>query len=307
MDIAQIKMRALAFVLNKSKALSHKRSSVSQSEQSVKPKKLSAPHESLREEETLITFKPGCLSFRCNICGQACLVKVSELSREAAFCKSCGSTMRMRAIIHILSTELFGRSLALTDFPVKPDITGIGMSDWDGYARTLAHKFDYKNTFYHQEPKLNITRIDPALEGKFDFIIASDVFEHVCPPVSIAFENIGKLLKPNGVFIFSVPYSKDEETVEHFPELHDYQVIEADGRYILKNITKSGVSQVFENPVFHGGAGLTLEMRLFSESALIKEFHKAKLNKIKIYKDSDFDHGIHWDVDWSLPMSVRAS
>ncbi|MBA2339395.1 MAG: methyltransferase domain-containing protein [Pyrinomonadaceae bacterium] len=234
-------------------------------------------------------------------------MKVAELGRETAFCKSCGSTMRTRAIIHILSTELFGESLILPDFPVRTDITGIGMSDWDGYALMLARKFNYKNTFYHQEPKLNITHIDPALEGRFDFVISSDVFEHVCPPVSVAFENVRKLLKPDGVLIFTVPYSKEKGTVEHFPESHDYQIIETDERHILKNTTKGGVSQVFENLVFHGGDGLTLEMRLFSESSLMEEFHRAKLNKLKIYKDSDFDHGIHWGVDWSLPMSVKAS
>ncbi|MGH9903496.1 MAG: hypothetical protein ACRD68_16940, partial [Pyrinomonadaceae bacterium] len=79
----------------------------------------------------------------------------------------------------MLSTELFGESLALTDFPERRDISGIGMSDWDGYAAPLALKLGYQNTYYHQEPKLDITSIEPALESTLDFIISSDVFEHV--------------------------------------------------------------------------------------------------------------------------------
>lgn len=308
MDVAEIKMRALAFVLNKGKALSHKKNPVGQGEQSVKLEELSVAHvSSCEEEKTLIRFEPGCLTFRCNICGQACLVKVSELSREAALCQACGSTMRARAIINILSIELFGASLALPDFPVRRDLTGAGMSDWDGYALTLAEKFSYKNTFFHQEPKLDITNPDPALEGQFDFIISSDVFEHVAPPIALAFENVRKLLKPTGVLIFSVPYSKNRETIEHFPELHDYRIDEAEGHYTLRNITRDGVLQIFEDPVFHGGAGATLEMRVFSESSLLANFAQAGFSKVKICKAPDFEQGIYWEVDWSLPMSARLS
>ncbi len=108
---------------------------------------------------------------------------------------------------------------------------------------------------------MDITDLDPTLEGQFDFIISSDVFEHVAPPISMAFENVRKLLKPDGVLIFSVPYSKNQETVEHFPGLHNYRIVEAEGHYTLRNITRDGVLQIFENPVFHGGACSTLEMR----------------------------------------------
>jgi SAM-dependent methyltransferase len=169
--------------------------------------------------------------------------------------------------------ELFGKSLALPDFPVRHDITGIGMSDWGGYAKPLAGKLNYKNTYYHREPKLDIaaSTIDHALQGTLDFIVCSDVFEHVAPPISTAFENLRKLLKPSGVVIFSVPYGKAGKTVEHFPDLYDYEIVERDGRYVLKNTTKEGVRQTFEHVVFHGGPGAVLEMRQFSESSLLDD------------------------------------
>lgn len=181
------------------------------------------------------------------------------------------------------------------------------MSDWDGYAIPLSRKFNYRNTYYHQEPKFDITRFDPTLEGAFDFIISSDVFEHVPPPISKAFENIRKLLKPSGVLIFTVPYSKDERTVEHFPDLYDYRIIETGGHHILRNVTRNGVLQTFDDLIFHGGAGATLEMRLFSESSLREEFRRAGFSQVKIHKDADLSHGIYWSHDWSLPMSARAS
>jgi hypothetical protein len=41
--------------------------------------KLTIDYQRSYDKETLIAFEPGCLSFRCNICGQACLVKVADL------------------------------------------------------------------------------------------------------------------------------------------------------------------------------------------------------------------------------------
>lgn len=263
-----------------------------------------ATQPSLREDADGLC-DPGSLSFRCNICGQQSIVKVDELRREGPSCKTCGSSMRWRSIIFVLSMELFGESLTLSEFPTGLNISGVGMSDWDGYARGLARKFNFKNTHYHKEPKLDITSIDPALEGAFDFVISSDVFEHVIPPVSIAFKNARRLLKPNGVVVLTVPYKKDGTTVEHFPDLHDYQILEKNGHHILRNTTKEGIEQIFENLIFHGGAGSTLEMRVFSESSLLEEIRQAGFSKIKIYKDSNFCCGIYWKEDHSVPMSLR--
>jgi hypothetical protein len=247
------------------------------------------------------------LEFRCNICGACCAARREEIDRELRSCKACGSTVRWRSVIHVLSVELFGKSLALPDFPTRPDLTGIGMTDWGGYARLLAEKFNYRNTFFDREPSLDITNPPPDLRGTLDFIVSSDVFEHVAPPVSAAFMNLRSLLKDDGVVIFTVPYGKRGVTVEHFPDLYDYEIVETDGRYALKNITRTGAIQTFEDLVFHGGAGVTLEMRSFSESSLIGEFVAVGLRKIKIYNDPCPAYGIYWNVDWSLTMAVRVA
>ena len=231
---------------------------------------------------------------------------MAALDRETPNCEGCGSNVRLRAIIQILSFELFGRSLSISEFPIRSDIVGLGISDWEAYADGLARKFNYTNTYYHQEPKLDLRAIDANLEGTMDFLIATDVFEHIAPPISTAFENARRLLKPDGVLIFSVPYSKvGEETLEHFTQLHDYEVMEREGNHILRNVTEDGVEQIFDRLVFHGGIGSTLEMRLFSESSLQREFEQAGFGRVKIYKTPDFDHGIYWQFDWSLPLSAR--
>jgi hypothetical protein len=68
---------------------------------------------------------------------------------------------------------------------------------------------------------LNITSVDPACPNRYDFI--TDVYEHICPPISTAFENAYRLLKPGGVMIFTVPYVEGK-TREHFPNVREFSV-----------------------------------------------------------------------------------
>ena len=260
------------------------------------------------DQASAISCEPGTLFFRCNICGEHCQTALDQLDREAGSCKACRSCSRMRAVISILSTELFGKSLLLEDFPARPDIRGVGMTDWVGYAKTLAEKFSYQNTYYDQEPRLDISamQIPMHLLGN-DFIISSEVFEHVVPPVSRAFENVAKMLKPAGLFILTVPYTNGKETIEHFPDLYDFTIVKDHESFVLKNKTKDGTIQEFRNLVFHGGPGSTLEMRAFSENAIVQHLKNAGFHAIKIHREPDFPHGVWWPEPWALPISARRS
>src|SRR5260221_12282475 len=66
------------------------------------------------------------VSFRCNLCGTDCRVPATAISRETPSCDHCGSTVRCRAMVHLLTLELFGRSIALPDLQERRDIVGIG-------------------------------------------------------------------------------------------------------------------------------------------------------------------------------------
>ncbi len=209
----------------------------------------------------------------------------------------------MRAIVYALSRSIYGESRLLDDFPVDKGIRGIGMSDWAEYADRLQDRLDYTNTFYHQEPRLDITDIESSLEETMDFVISSDVFEHVTRPVSRAFVNTRRLLKPGGVFVFTVPYTKEgSETKEHFPVLDDFKIAERNGCYQLVNTTRRGDVEVFEDLVFHGGPGQTLEMRIFSEASVLRELEDAGFSRIEVLSQPVWEHGIYWPLAWSLPI-----
>ena len=245
------------------------------------------------------------IEFTCNLCGKPNQCATRELTREANSCTSCGSNVRTRAMLRALSLELFGTGLPLPDFPSMKSLRGIGTSDTAQYAARLAEKFDYKNTFHDRPPKLDIMRPSEDDLGKYDFVISSEVLEHVPPPVETAFANINRLLKPHGVLVLTVPYSLEDRTREHFSELHEFTVARLGGSSILLNRTQEGLLQVFENLVFHLGSGPSLEMRLFAECDLRAMLSGAGFSDVHVHSEDYAPFGIVQSEQWSLPLSAR--
>ena len=246
------------------------------------------------------------IAFRCNLCGSGARSPLSALARETPSCPRCGSTVRFRSIADLVVRELTGERAALSSLEPRRGVRGLGLSDAACYAAPLARVFDYENTYFHAEPRLDITAIDAARRGRYDFLIASDVFEHVAPPVSRAFDNALALLKPGGLFVMTVPYSLDEETVEHFPDLHDWSLEREGGAWTIANRTTDGRTQRFADLAFHGGPGATLERRLFSRDALLREFARAGFGRVRVADEPYLPFGILWREPWSVPLVARA-
>jgi SAM-dependent methyltransferase len=173
-------------------------------------------------------------------------------------------------------------------------------------ARRLAGKLRYTNTFYHQAPKLDIQSPPAEYLGRFRFVISSDVFEHVAPPIERAFDNLHRILAPGGVLVLTVPFTTEGGTVEHFPELHDYTIAREGDAFVLTNRTVDGRQQTFRDLVFHGGPGTTLEMRLFSEADLRRHLADAGFSDVQVHREPAFEFGIYWPEPWSVPITARA-
>ena len=243
------------------------------------------------------------ITFNCNLCGSSNTVET--IPWETPTCSSCGSNVRMRAIIYMLALELFGEARILPEFPRCENVKGFGMSDAQCYSALLAEKTNYTNTFYDRQPYLDITASHSDQHGTYDFILSSDVFEHVAPPIERAFEEAFHLLKPYGVLCITVPSVIADETDEHYPDLYQYSVIELAGEHVLINRKKDRTLEIHDNLVFHGGIGATLEMRVFAQADLVRKLRGAGFSDVVLQMDPVERFGIIFDGPWSRPLVAR--
>ncbi len=246
----------------------------------------------------------------CNICGYRLLATQDAISaREVRSCFACGSTLRFRAIMAALQSSLDGdgQVRVLERLPRRKHLTGIGMSDAGVYANTLASKFGYTNTFFHTEPLLDIRSPAAHQIGQFDFVVSSDVLEHVDGPPQRAFRNLHALLKPGGTLAFTVPYATEGATVEHYPELHDYRIEGQGAARVLVNVTTDGREQRFGDLCFHGGDGSTLELRRFSYPDLVRLLEAAGFRDIRLHDADHPEWGIVHRSKQGLPITAKAA
>ncbi len=230
--------------------------------------------------------------FTCNLCGQESSVP-GDFHREAGFCSHCGANVRFRALMLALSHYIHGKPVPLSAFAVNKNVKAMGLSDAPHYANRLAALFDYTNFFYHTEPFLDICNIESRMVGSFDLLVTSDVFEHVPPPRHIAFVNSWHLLKPGGLLLLTVPYTTLPKTVEHFPDLYQFGIVQDETGSLLVNQTKEQTIEVYDNLTWHGGEGSTLEMRVFSEADLLQIISGSGFKNIRIWHEDVPAFGIH--------------
>ena len=105
--------------------------------------------------------------------------------------------------------------------------------------------------------------------------------------------------------MLTVPYSIEPSSREHFPELHQFGLVNLGDRTVLVNRTRAGELQVFDQVVFHGGQGSTVEMRQFTEISLKALLTSAGFGQIRIYGEDYEPFGIVRSETWGLPIAAR--
>lgn len=211
----------------------------------------------------------------CNICILPSITVSLEDRREGHICIRCKSNARQRLIQFAIDF------VTKRGVKSKGDFRVIGVSDSEVTSVALSRKFGskYKNYQYHEEPFLDITKPGINLFNSADIVVCSEVLEHVPAPVQPAFDGLAKILKSSGTLIISVPHSQNNSRhIEHFLELRNAELLDG-SKY--RGITVEGKIITYENLVFHGGAGSTLEHRVFSEESLIRELKKAGFKNLK--------------------------
>lgn len=233
------------------------------------------------------------LRFRCNLCGMKTSYATSHLGREVVSCGWCGSTVRCRAVMYVFTREVLGEAAAVKDLRTRSDLTGLGFSDPSVYSRRLAQLTEYTNSWFHRRPRRDLTNLS-TFEGKtYDYLICSEVLEHVDRPVELVFSNLYALLNPGGLLVFTVPVA-DGETTEHFPPMVRYAVKLDKQGWKLHGQLPDGRDYVARHLRFHGGPGSTLEMRVFGRRSVVSALRGAGFNHVAELVEEDPRFGLVW-------------
>ncbi|MEC3949573.1 methyltransferase domain-containing protein [Sphingobium sp. HWE2-09] len=183
-------------------------------------------------------------------------------------------------------------------------IRGIGLSDSISLANRLSQSFDYTNTFYHTDPMLDICNPSDSWINQHDFLISSDVFEHVPSPVQRAFDGAFSVLRPGGLFVLTVPFDDRQNTTEHFPNVRDFKLIDFDGEWLLAGRTAEGDYELHNDLIFHGGPGTTVELRFFSRDDLIGHLEAAGFTAIEVHDCEIHEYGIFHPHYQGVPITA---
>ncbi|HEY2796846.1 MAG TPA: polysaccharide pyruvyl transferase family protein [Thermoanaerobaculia bacterium] len=176
----------------------------------------------------------------CNICGASTRFSCDDpaLARESMTCASCLATSRYRSIARGL-LEAFRRlagvdARSLAELPVDgarrrvsvydtqtPFSTGASaypIPDWlarcswiDLHLSTLRPGLEAGQALGARTTNQNLERLSFP-DASFDIVITSDVMEHVRLE-DRAHREIRRVLRPGGVYLFTVPHFRNRETV----------------------------------------------------------------------------------------------
>ena len=166
----------------------------------------------------------------------------------------------------------------------------LGLSDHAAIQKFVGSlEVMYVNTFFDVEPQLDISNPSVNWQSFADVLISSDVMEHVMPPISKAFEGHYKVLRPGGRLILTTPYFHQSIYLEKYPHMSGYIVDEQ------ANVFAHGhnyESLKIVDPVFHGGPGNTLEMRIFAPEIIREGLEVAGFEDI-VFNEADIpENGI---------------
>lgn len=163
----------------------------------------------------------------CNICGNVTFFfwRNGVTFENSMECGTCGGAARYRLIARVLASLIDGREpererLSLAGLPSNKAITILDTSYKSRLYPCLKAKFGLSSSEFlpelqpgrtawgitHQDLK-NLTFPDSS----FDYVITSEVFEHIDQPWK-AFQEIYRVLKSNGAHIFTIPFNEHEQT-----------------------------------------------------------------------------------------------
>jgi SAM-dependent methyltransferase len=193
---------------------------------------------------------------RCNICGWSDRFLRLDRGREGTVCRNCGSSSRNRAVAFVLARVL-DEDQPVFRWTYRLKTRMLESSARGALAMYFRRKFDYYGTEF--DPAKIAEGTNPREyadfqklhydEDIFDFVVASDVFEHIRRDAE-AMREVQRVLKPGGCLILTVPYDHERA-------------------HTIQRVDTSGAADVhLLPPQYHGGGGHTLAYREYGRDLI---------------------------------------
>jgi len=184
----------------------------------------------LADERALVPTQP--LRGRCPLCLATTDFHGDPLGniRERLYCGNCGSNARQRAAACVLldaleaagtarvyATEqasLFYRTLRSRVGRLHGGEYGVGL-----LRRLRLQLWMWRHGLFERVALRDLTALDFADAG-LDAVISLDVLEHIAGTAA-ALREVARVLRPGGVFVFTVPFYQDKARSRQIARLRD--------------------------------------------------------------------------------------
>lgn len=154
--------------------------------------------------------------------------------REGLRCRSCRANLRSRhlakCIVDAMNARLGTQAKTLAELCESPDMQTQAVAEINAagnlhpFLERLSglHYSEYGSTQadVRSEDLLNLSYADE----RFDLVINSDVLEHV-PDIERALSEVRRILKPDGLYIFTVPVNWSQTHTRRRAEIRDGQLV----------------------------------------------------------------------------------
>lgn len=160
----------------------------------------------------------------CIICSSPMIASQPKATREGSQCDGCQATWRARATVLAVMTGLGYHPTPLVEIVPDWSRIGVGLSDDPSFSGRFSAVWKYTNTYFDSFPRLDIRAAPSDLIGHCEFVVCSDVLEHVDPPYNTALEGLYRIIKPGGFAVVTVPMSGTASTCEYYKDLASWEL-----------------------------------------------------------------------------------
>lgn len=158
--------------------------------------------------------------------------------RERLPCGACGASTRQRAVVQVLLDALSSAETARVyateqaSFFYRMLRMHVGKLHGGEYGldrrrRLRLQLWLWRNRIFERLVARDLTALDFA-DGSLDAVVSLDVLEHI-PAYEDALREVARVVRPGGVFVFTVPFYEDAPGSRRIAWLHEDGRIEFDG------------------------------------------------------------------------------